>query len=556
VSAAGPAGDAVPADSPAGDGPEPGVPADAPTRYQDLVQDLGTGEPPGSPGIGAAEPASPGTESDAAPTQVHPPPDLPGGPAAETAAASGGAAASGVAGADAPTHAYQGMPAPPVEDDPDAPTPPEGFARVPWATQTAQFPPAWAPPGGQGYPGYAGQPGQPGQPGQWPPPQGPPPQQKRSGGSWKAVVAIVAALMLLAAAGGVGWVLYDRSQRTVELLAVDEPGGEPFTPNMVQGGTVVPTTPFDAAANRNPAGNTDGLYFDMNGTGSCNRTQLATSLQGDPELAAGWATPLGITAAGVADYITTLTPARLRADTRMTAHGWSGGQAEPYAAVLQAGSAVLVDDRGVPRVRCADGAPLANAQPVADPYFDAAWPGFDPNALVEVRPAVTAIPEFGLVDTAGEQPFRRLAGTTGYEDVAALPETGRFNGAYVLTGAQTRCEGLVDCAGVALLTLSPRFTGCPQKCTVSEREVGDSVSLTKDGATWRASGNVPENRAFTCQSRPTANTFTVSFTPTRSQVVNGVWTATSVRADYERRAPAEAGCVPVQVAWTINGVGG
>ena len=223
---------------------------------------------------------------------------------------------------------------------------------------------------------------------------------------------------------------------------------------------------------------------------------------------------------------------------------------------FEAGSAVLVDDRGVPRVRCADGAPLANAQPVADPYFDAAWPGFDPNALVEVRPAVTAIPEFGLVDTAGEQPFRRLAGTTGYEDVAALPETGRFNGAYVLTGAQTRCEGLVDCAGVALLTLSPRFTGCPQKCTVSEREVGDSVSLTKDGATWRASGNVPENRAFTCQSRPTANTFTVSFTPTRSQVVNGVWTATSVRADYERRAPAEAGCVPVQVAWTINGVGG
>ncbi|PZT71125.1 hypothetical protein DN402_02310 [Streptomyces sp. SW4] len=48
----------------------------------------------------------------------------------------------------------------------------------------------------------------------------------------------------------------------------------------------------------------------------------------------------------------------LRADTRVTGHGLRGGRPVGGQAVLQAGTAVLVDDRGVPRVRCAGGNPL------------------------------------------------------------------------------------------------------------------------------------------------------------------------------------------------------
>ncbi|GAP52775.1 serine/threonine protein kinase [Streptomyces azureus] len=48
----------------------------------------------------------------------------------------------------------------------------------------------------------------------------------------------------------------------------------------------------------------------------------------------------------------------LRADTGVTNHGFRAGRAAVLQAVLQAGTAVLVDDRGVPRVRCACGNPL------------------------------------------------------------------------------------------------------------------------------------------------------------------------------------------------------
>jgi hypothetical protein len=429
----------------------------------------------------------------------------------------------------------------------DAPTPPHGTRRI--GPVTAQFPPPysvpWPPPAAQQpgqYPGY----------GQWPPSYPPLPQARRkSGGAGKRIAALLVALVLLVGVVGGGWFLYDRAQRTVELLAADAPG-EGFTPNLLQSGALVPTAKFDALANRTPAGNLDGLYLDAVGAAGCNRSLLEQTLQGDPALAVAWATPLGITGPGARDYAATLTPVRLRADTRVTAHARSGETAEPYAAVLQSGTAVLVDDRGTPRVRCADGAPLAASQPVADPYFGDPWGGFDPNAVLEIRPAVSRIPEFGLVDTAGEQPFRRPAATTGADDVAALPETGRLNDSYVLTGGSTRCEGLVNCAG--LLTLTPRFTGCPKKCTMSEPEIGDAVALTRDGRNWRASGT--PRLPFLCEGKNITTTYTVSFTSTRSQVVDGVWTATSVRGDYERGSPAEAGCVSAQVAWTISGVGG
>lgn len=402
---------------------------------------------------------------------------------------------------------------------------------------TGQFPPGGPPPGQYGTPPY--------------PPAGPP------RGRRKKVVALVAAVALLVAAGAVGIFFYERSTRTVALLAADEPGDDPFTPTLVQSGTLVPTAPFDAAANRTPAGNLDGLYFDAFGSSGCNRAQLESVLGGDPALAAAWATPLGIAGPGVPAYLAALTPVRLRADVRVTAHGNGGATADPYPAIMQAGSAVLVDDRGMPRVRCADGAPLSGAQPMEDPYYGGGWDGFNPEAMLEVRPAPAPIVEFGLVDTAGEQPLRRPAGTTGEQDVSALPGTGRLDGSYVLTGAQTRCDGLQDCARAALLTFVPKFTGCPAQCVVSDRELGDAVALTKDGDIWRASGTVPTaRRVAICQGAEVPYAFVTTFTVTDSKVIDGVWKASRVKADHEVRANATGACSGAFVAWTINGVGG
>jgi hypothetical protein len=107
----------------------------------------------------------------------------------------------------------------------------------------------------------------------------------------------------------------------------------------------------------------------------------------------------GISADQVVDYIRSLAPVRLRYDTRVTNHGYVDGAAAPFQSVLQAGTAVLVDATGVPRVKCFCGNPLVEPQPLDGVGVDAAldvdaraenpddrWEGFDPEQVVAVEP--------------------------------------------------------------------------------------------------------------------------------------------------------------------------
>jgi hypothetical protein len=73
-----------------------------------------------------------------------------------------------------------------------------------------------------------------------------------------------------------------------------------------------------------------------------------------------WARVLGVTPTikAVARYIRKLTPVTLTVDTRVTNHNFVGGRAVGYQAILAAGTAVLVDDEGIPRARCRCGNPL------------------------------------------------------------------------------------------------------------------------------------------------------------------------------------------------------
>ena len=60
-------------------------------------------------------------------------------------------------------------------------------------------------------------------------------------------------------------------------------------------------------------------------------------------------------------HLSRLTPLVLRTDTVVTNHGYIDGAGDAFTSVLQAGTAVLVDDYGVPAVRCYCGNPLAAA---------------------------------------------------------------------------------------------------------------------------------------------------------------------------------------------------
>ncbi len=85
-------------------------------------------------------------------------------------------------------------------------------------------------------------------------------------------------------------------------------------------------------------------------------------------------------------YITQLTPLVLLSDTRVTNHGYYDGQPTTLQSVLEAGTAVMVDQYGVPRVKCNCGNPLLPPEPVVGTvtYTGPPWPGWtgDPNSIV------------------------------------------------------------------------------------------------------------------------------------------------------------------------------
>ena len=137
----------------------------------------------------------------------------------------------------------------------------------------------------------------------------------------------------------------------------------------------------------------------------------------DPEKAAAWAESQDLTAAGVPAYITRLTAVFLRSDTAVTSHRFGADGAESGPAVLQAGTAVLVDELGVPRAGCGSGNPLTPARaPLHPRYPEAAWPGFSPSTITTIQPAAAAITEFTVVDPGTGAVFRRAAGSNGNRD--------------------------------------------------------------------------------------------------------------------------------------------
>lgn len=87
-------------------------------------------------------------------------------------------------------------------------------------------------------------------------------------------------------------------------------------------------------------------------------------------------------------------------DTRVTNHGYRGGAATDYQAVLQTGTAVLVDGHGVPRVRCACGNPLtpAVAQRTVPRRTGDTWASYRSQNVVVVLPATTTIDVFVIYD--------------------------------------------------------------------------------------------------------------------------------------------------------------
>jgi hypothetical protein len=110
-------------------------------------------------------------------------------------------------------------------------------------------------------------------------------------------------------------------------------------------------------------GSEKGLYGGSRQLDVCDPELLLDFLlkAGNGKKKAAWAKALGISAKDkrVKDFVESLTEVVLANDTLVVNHGYKKGKANRYDALLEAGTAVLVDVFGLPRVKCNCGNPLA-----------------------------------------------------------------------------------------------------------------------------------------------------------------------------------------------------
>ncbi|HEY8059690.1 MAG TPA: DUF6777 domain-containing protein, partial [Acidimicrobiales bacterium] len=160
-------------------------------------------------------------------------------------------------------------------------------------------------------------------------------------------------LVLLLVGGFLAFNSDEAGADEIFLEPVDFEGEDPFTETVTTsegdaaGAVVVEDGPeIQGSVNGSEA----GLYGGTLNESVCDREQLVNFLGENADKARAFAGVLDIDVDDIPDYIAGLTGVILRGDTRVTNHGFSDGQATSLQSVLQAGTAVLVDTEGIPRV--------------------------------------------------------------------------------------------------------------------------------------------------------------------------------------------------------------
>ena len=250
-------------------------------------------------------------------------------------------------------------------------------------------------------------------------------------------VAVVFAIIAVVVLGGGS---SDKAEAGEVLLEpVSSDGPFPWTGSVVadDAPTSVPLPPSEEPTTTSSAGagpvaiaavrgDRVGIYGGTRQLAVCDKEQLVSFLENNPGQGRAWAAVLGVTPSAIRSYVDSLTSVVLAADTRVTNHGYRNGEATPRQAVLQAGTAVMVDDRGVPRVRCYCGNPLtpavlASATPT---YVGAAWPAFTPERVIVVQPAAAPIQQITTINIDNGRPLVIPIGTTvGTTPTTSAPGT-------------------------------------------------------------------------------------------------------------------------------------
>ncbi|MFD3531087.1 DUF6777 domain-containing protein [Streptomyces sp. NPDC058664] len=209
----------------------------------------------------------------------------------------------------------------------------------------------------------------------------------------------------------------------VFLQPLAERGPDPFTASTARHTATQPSSGRGQDPNpgaeqvREVTGSTPGLYGGTRAEGSCDVERQVSLLAADQDKTRAFAEAAGIPETNVTGWLRGLTPVVLRADVRVTNHGYRERRPHAFQSVLQTGTAVLVDQYGSPRVRCACGNPLRS--PATAPgavHQGDPWDGFDPDRVITVRPTTTVVTSLVIVNAADRSWIERLIGSHGDKD--------------------------------------------------------------------------------------------------------------------------------------------
>jgi hypothetical protein len=230
----------------------------------------------------------------------------------------------------------------------------------------------------------------------------------------RALGVLLLAVLVLAAACGGGSSKKAKSGPKKEVFR--EPVSSATNPFTAPAGADQSIPPVQPQGVSTQSGGQVGLFGGTMSQGSCNKEQLITFLGQNPDKGRAWASTLGINFADIRTYVTGLTSMLLRSDTRLTNHGWKNGRITDIQVVLQAGTAVLVDDKGFPVTKCYCGNPLTPPVEYPPVYYGKSWDYFKNDSLTVITQNVTIIDIFVLVDPRTGQSFQRPRGTDGAQD--------------------------------------------------------------------------------------------------------------------------------------------
>lgn len=259
-----------------------------------------------------------------------------------------------------------------------------------------------------------------------------------------AGVVLLAALTALALAlsGLISIPGITQASGEIVLQGADEAGLDPFAEGLA--GPAAGTAPAPVAkpivtgGSNAVSGASVGLYGGTNDNSRCDPAQLISFLGSNPSKAQAWVAALNadpnlqwgngqLATTDIPAYVATLTPLVLLADTLVTNHGFVSNAPTPFSAVLQAGTAVLVDRFGVPRARCLCGNPLLPppALPAAPVVVGTTWPGFALTNVVVVVQTVGPNNTFTVVPyPTGGTPITVAAGNCVIGQPCPSPWTG------------------------------------------------------------------------------------------------------------------------------------